>query len=435
MFWKFKLKYLLPFLLTVFSISNSQNWQLLGLEDYNIQSIAVHPQHPDTIYVGGYSSSYGFDLFFSTDGGLTWDTLYADRFVTNMAINPNNHQVMYIADGIIEKTLDGGQNWFRADSGIYLIEDHTYSLALDPKFPDTLFAGTTGPFGGELYKTTDGGDFWVDISNTIGQLHHGITKIAINPFNTQIVLVGTAWSGDVMRTADGGLIWLSTGLQLDLVYDIEIDPRDPDIIYAGGFTGGIYKSEDGGISWLSYNDGLPVSARVLGIEISHTSDQLFLITGDSVYQSRIDPIFWNEFNDGLPAQGLIIKTLKFDSLSSSLYLGTQNGIYIYDVQTILDDNAYSKPDNFILYPNYPNPFNSGTTIEFYLPQTSEIKIEIYNLLGQKVKTLWRGQQLAGKHQLHWDGKDNIGREVASGVYLYQLKTDGWRQTKKLILIR
>jgi len=435
MFWKFKLKYLLLFLLTVFSISNSQNWRLLGLEDYNIQSIAVHPQHPDTIYVGGYSPNYGFDLFFSTDGGSIWDTLYADRFVTNMAINPENNQIMYIADGIIEKTLDGGQYWFRADSGIYLIEELVYSIALDPKFPDTLFAGITGFFGGELYKTVNGGDFWVSISDTIFQLHESISKITINPLNTQIVFVGTGGSGQVMRTNDGGLTWLPTGLQLDLVYDIEIDPRDPDIVYAGGFTGGIYKSEDGGVSWLNYNDGLPVSARILGIEISHTSDQLFLITGDSVYQSRVDPIFWNELNDGLPAQGLIISCLKFDSLSSTLYLGTRHGIYVYNVQTNLTDKTSLNPDNFILYPNYPNPFNSGTTIEFYLPKAFEIEVAIYNLLGQKVKTLWQGQKLAGQHQLRWDGKDDNGREVASGVYLYQLSSGSTILTRKLLLLK
>jgi len=95
----------------------------------------------------------------------------------------------------------------------------------------------------------------------------------------------------------------------------------------------------------------------------------------------------------------------------------------------------NKSDKFHLYSNYPNPFNSGTTIEFYLPQTAEIKIEIYNLLGQKVRTLWNGQHPAGQHQLRWDGRDDADREVASGVYLFQLKTDGWRQSKKLILIR
>jgi hypothetical protein len=101
----------------------------------------------------------------------------------------------------------------------------------------------------------------------------------------------------------------------------------------------------------------------------------------------------------------------------------------------IETEALESLTSFILKQNYPNPFNGETTIEFYLPTASTVAIEIYNLLGQKVKTLWRGQQLAGQHQLHWDGRDEMGREVASGIYLYQLKTDGWRQTKKLILIR
>jgi photosystem II stability/assembly factor-like uncharacterized protein len=435
MFRQYKLKYLALFLLGYFTISNSQNWHLLGLENYEIQSIAVHPQHPDTIYVGGYSSYHGFDLFISANGGLTWDTLYADRSVTNIVIHPENHQIMYIADGLIEKTIDGGQNWFPVDSGIYLIEELIYSIAFDPKFPNTLFAGSVGFFGGKLYKTVNGGDFWVDISDTIFPLHESITKIAINPVNNQMVLVGTAGSGQLMRTTDGGLTWLATGLQLDQVNDIEIDSRDPNIIYVGGHTGGIYKSEDSGVSWLNHNNGLPISARILGIEISHESNQLFLVTGNSIYQSQMDSIFWNEYSNGLPAKGLINTTLKFDSLSSSLYLGTQQGIYVNNAPSNLDDKSSLKPENLLLYPNYPNPFNSQTTIGFYLPFASQVKLEIYNLLGQKVRTLWQGRQSMGQHQLRWDGKNDAGLAVSSGMYIYRLKTDYWQQTKKLVLIR
>ncbi|MEJ2538041.1 MAG: T9SS type A sorting domain-containing protein [Calditrichia bacterium] len=89
----------------------------------------------------------------------------------------------------------------------------------------------------------------------------------------------------------------------------------------------------------------------------------------------------------------------------------------------------------MLYQNYPNPFNSGTTIEFYLPLTSEINVEIYNLLGQKVRTLWQGRQMAGQYQLRWDGRDETGREVASGVYIYRMQSRGFVQSRKMLFLK
>jgi len=121
----------------------------------------------------------------------------------------------------------------------------------------------------------------------------------------------------------------------------------------------------------------------------------------------------------------IITSLMYASIN-----GTEFGTPVLKIS-----NTDIKSDQFQLYSNYPNPFNGETTIEFYLPTASTIAIDIYNLLGQKVRTLWNGWHPAGQHQLGWDGRDETGREVVSGVYLYQLKTDTWRQTKKLVLIR
>ncbi|NIT55318.1 MAG: T9SS type A sorting domain-containing protein, partial [Aliifodinibius sp.] len=267
----------------------------------------------------------------------------------------------------------------------------------------------------------NGGHYWECISNTIAQLHESITKIAINPLNTQIVFVGTGGSGDVMRTTDGGLTWIPTGLQLDAVYDLEIDSRNPDIVYAGGTTGGFYKSEDGGITWMEYNDGLPSSLTIRAIEIDHTANKLFLASKDSVYQSQMTPIYWNEINNGLPAHSLIIRSMKLDSITSTLYLGTNHGIYAYDVLTNLDDKAFEQLERFVLYQNYPNPFNPETVISYQLPVASDVELSVYNILGQKVRTLVKGRQSAGRHEVTWDGRDDGGVKVSSGVYVYQLK--------------
>jgi hypothetical protein len=86
--------------------------------------------------------------------------------------------------------------------------------------------------------------------------------------------------------------------------------------------------------------------------------------------------------------------------------------------------------------NYPNPFNSTTTIECVLPENSKISLTIYNLLGQPVKNLTSGTYPAGTHKFYWDGVDNLNRKVASGVYLSELKINGNRTaTRKILLLQ
>lgn len=91
--------------------------------------------------------------------------------------------------------------------------------------------------------------------------------------------------------------------------------------------------------------------------------------------------------------------------------------------------------SFKLFQNYPNPFNPETTIEFYLPHAAGVQLEIFNLLGQKVRTLAAERKIAGLHQVQWDGRDEAGREVSGGVYFLRLQAGNSVQTRKMLLIR
>ncbi len=93
------------------------------------------------------------------------------------------------------------------------------------------------------------------------------------------------------------------------------------------------------------------------------------------------------------------------------------------------------PQEFNLAQNYPNPFNSRTLIEYALPRAGRVKLSIFNILGQKIKTLVNGDQKVGSHWAYWDGRNDKGQPVSSGIYLYQLKVDGYTKTKKLILLK
>jgi methionine-rich copper-binding protein CopC len=93
------------------------------------------------------------------------------------------------------------------------------------------------------------------------------------------------------------------------------------------------------------------------------------------------------------------------------------------------------PKTFALEQNYPNPFNPTTTIRYQLPEQREVKLVVYNMLGQVVKTLVQTAQSAGTYIARWDGTNEDGISVAGGVYFYQLKAGDFVVSKKMILLK
>ena len=103
--------------------------------------------------------------------------------------------------------------------------------------------------------------------------------------------------------------------------------------------------------------------------------------------------------------------------------------------TAVDDNHQSQPHHFALVQNYPNPFNPVTTIEYSLPKRSRVTIDIFNIQGQKVKTLIDRNQSAGSYSITWDGVDAFGNPAATGIYLYRLQAGDHGDTKKMLLLK
>ena len=113
-----------------------------------------------------------------------------------------------------------------------------------------------------------------------------------------------------------------------------------------------------------------------------------------------------------------------------------SSVEVYSVPTTSVESTSTKmPIEFTLYQNYPNPFNPETAIRFQIPQSSNVIINIYNILGEEICTLVNTRYDPGYHSVAWDGKDKFGNAVSSGVYLYQLKANGFSQTKKSNLLR
>ena len=93
------------------------------------------------------------------------------------------------------------------------------------------------------------------------------------------------------------------------------------------------------------------------------------------------------------------------------------------------------PKEFDLRQNYPNPFNPTTVIQYALPKASQVKIQIYNILGQRVRDLVDERQEPGYKTAEWDGKDDNGTEVSSGIYFYRIVAGDFVKCKKMTLLK
>ncbi|GAB4333233.1 MAG: hypothetical protein Kow0037_11460 [Calditrichia bacterium] len=173
------------------------------------------------------------------------------------------------------------------------------------------------------------------------------------------------------------------------------------------------------------------------LEQLNSGDQIYLFEGIILGQPVNPPIRTYKLTVILP-QGSI------SPQNGDIYRITTIGYF-----TVVDTIRFKSPEwlkidsppanitgSFELFQNYPNPFNPTTTIRFSLPVASRVKLEIYNLLGQKVRELANRQLSAGIHELVWDGRSDSGKTVASGVYIYRLTSgNGLVKSKKLLLIR
>jgi len=149
--------------------------------------------------------------------------------------------------------------------------------------------------------------------------------------------------------------------------------------------------------------------------------------------TRMDNIY-TELKSGESIQ-LTFPALPVDSNLQRDFLVVAKGYYYTEDSTLQYPDLWSGDTTAILQQNYPNPFNPETQIRFVLPKPSQVKLEVYNLLGQKVVTLMDKEMPAGTNTIVWDGKNERGEDVSSGVYFYRLEAGDLKQTKKMIIVR
>ncbi len=129
-----------------------------------------------------------------------------------------------------------------------------------------------------------------------------------------------------------------------------------------------------------------------------------------------------------------------DKLGTSLFIPRHNMPFCFlagysnSVREVQGSDE-SRPSEFTLSQNYPNPFNPVTNIEFSLPRAAKVRLDIYNIVGQKVRTLVDEEMEPGRYVADWDGKDEKGNSVSSGVYFYRMDAGDFSDIKKMLLVK
>jgi len=112
-----------------------------------------------------------------------------------------------------------------------------------------------------------------------------------------------------------------------------------------------------------------------------------------------------------------------------------NRDFTLNAPTGTDDPTLVTPSLSVSLKNYPNPFNPVTTIAFNVPKASNVTVEVFNLKGHKVKTLVHGWLSTGLQQLTWNGTNDMGKTVASGIYFCKVKGNNFHSTQKMMMLK
>ena len=323
----------------------------IGPEGGSIVVMAMDPTNTNILYAG----SWGSGMYKSLDGGVHWflinyglDYLY----INSLVMDPTNPSILYAGtyEGGVYKTTNGGITWMHTGPGLSALPI-VYSLAIDPVYPNIVYAGTRNqqpgpPWGGGVYKSTDGGASWIKSNHGLNE--DWVYDIKVHPNAHNVVYVATHSKG-VYKSTNGGVDWVSDNKGItDLsTRSIVIDPITPSIVYVGTWHyGGVFKSIDSGHTWKAASSGLYSKVYSLHIDPKNT-DILYACTyrkgimvstnaGDSWHNSGLYPdLVYNVMIDPYDTQVIYAGTMGNGFYKSwdrgTSWIGAYSGIQVTSI--------------------------------------------------------------------------------------------------------
>jgi hypothetical protein len=202
----------------------------------------------------------------------------------------------------------------------------------------------------------------------------------------------------------------------------------------------LFKTTNEGSSWINFTNGFPDTAvHIKDIIFYQDSiyNKIFVACnwpkkgGVGIFESNDNGNFWT--NKGSFVGPLLIK-------GNDLYVGSNVGllgVYKKEIITSIKElkNVTASPEEFIISNSFPNPFNSSTTLNFRNATTKEIQVVVFDILGRPVKLLLNRNVEPGNHSISWDGKNDAGKNVSTGIYYFSFKSGSRVYNAKTVLLK
>jgi len=428
------------------SITNGENWQKISS---NISSSPCKNIDACSINPGKAYVTMNSGLFRTSDLGESWErvevgihpfnaptAIFIDKLDPYNLFMTSGPQTLFPINAAgFHRSEDDGASWTFFNDG--LPEYNFYvdiNIAYQNQEARKIFLASRQG----VYYSEDNGESWLLCNNGLPQNRY-YRVIDICPSSQNVIASGNN-ENEVFLSIDCGVSWVQLA---DLPYqpysrimDIEFNPNNPNEIYVSSYKNGIYKTDDGGFTWENINANLPVGSGYILISSilinRYNTNNIFVgLNGFGIFQTFNGGISWESLNAGLDTT-CRVDMLKFaHDDTTELFLSTlDRSVWtITRTQTGIADKGDILPSETSLS-NYPNPFNASTNIKFSLPNSADVKIDIYDILGRRVSTIVNEHLFAGYHSVIWNPVD-----LSSGAYFYKIEAGEYEISKKMILLR
>jgi uncharacterized delta-60 repeat protein len=414
-----------------------------GPSNANDVATAIAVDGSNYVYVTGYSDSTGTDqdyvtIKYNPNGDTAWVRRYngpgnGDEYPSDIAVDSSGN--VYVtgysagsgtaSDYATIKYLPNGDTaWVRRYNGPGNVNDRAWGIEIDGSGNIYVAGQSSGSGSSDDYATIkyypDGDTAWVrrynSPKNGNDQAWHIIVDGSGNVYVTgNSDSIGTGLDYVTIKyNPNGDTTWVrrynGPGNVDDRAWAIGVDGSGN--VYVTGKSGGSGSLDDyatikyypnGDTAWVTRYNG-PENGYDQAFSLALDSSGNVYVTGESQ-------------GDGTDYDYCTIKYFQTSS----------------DVKDESGDKG--RPSEFVLSQNYPNPFNPTTKIEFTLAKSDFATLQIYDLLGRKVRTLVSEELSSGYKSVIWDGKNDDGKDVTSGVYFYQLKAGDFSEPKKMLLLK
>jgi hypothetical protein len=455
---------------------NASSWSALGSGMYGyVYALAVYDNR--LIAGGSFITAGGVGAnFIASWDGSSWDSLGSgmDSYVYALTVYDNKLIAggwFTIAGGVSANFIASwdGSSWDSLGSGMGGEEPCVYALTV---YNNKLIAGgsfyTLGGVSTNCIVSWDGSSWDSLGSGLVGYYHYPFYEdpvvFALIVYDNKLIAGGdfriagsdiqnriAAWDGSYWYP----ISFISSPVHALAVYDNKLIAGG-DFTYAGFLSVNHIASWDG-FSWSPLGSGMGVgvgdhynpSVHALTIYDNKLIAEGYFTTaggGSANHIASWDGSSWSPLGSGMGGvyfpyyNALAVYDNNLIAGGGFITAGGEVSAYIaqwtkHYTDVGDDDNEWSLPSDFSLKQNYPNPFNPATTIEYSLPKLGHVKIEIFNLIGQKVRTLVDEYKSAGSYGIIWDGTDTGDTPLATGIYFCRLRVSDHAQVKKMILIK